>query len=397
MSKFFLGEKENKMNDKILFYQWNAFMQNGIEASMTRMGIEYDKFYYIIKDWDKDNEFEKKLEAEVTSGGYKTVFSVNFCPIISDVCQRHSVHYISWVYDAPLHIKRVDALKNSCNDIYFFDYIQCNTYIKSGVSGAHHLTLAVDTDIFADKGRDNKHPASWYECDVSLVGQLYKSTYNYICGPLDEYYRGYLEGIVRAQQKVYGGYIIGDMLDDKLLDSLNEFYYKASDGEGGVSKKQLEYSLGTEVTGRDRFTVLALLQNRCRVNLYSNDKDDRLGKVSFKGYVDYDTQMPEVFRRSKINLNISLRLIQSGIPLRVLDVLGCGGFLITNYQQEIAEDFENGRDLVIYEDYVDLVEKVEYYLIHEEERKAIALNGYNKVRELFNFDDRVRIMFERTR
>ena len=49
MSKFFLGEKENKMNDKILFYQWNAFMQNGIEASMTRMGIEYDKFYYIIK------------------------------------------------------------------------------------------------------------------------------------------------------------------------------------------------------------------------------------------------------------------------------------------------------------------------------------------------------------
>ena len=88
MSEFFLGEKENKMNDKILFYQWNAFMQNGIEASMTRMGIEYDKFYYIIKDWDKDDEFEKKLEAEVTAGGYKTVFSVNFCPIISDVCQR---------------------------------------------------------------------------------------------------------------------------------------------------------------------------------------------------------------------------------------------------------------------------------------------------------------------
>ena len=107
--------------------------------------------------------------------------------------------------------------------------------------------------------------------------------------------------------------------------------------------------------------------------------------------------MPEVFRRSKINLNISLRLIQSGIPLRVLDVLGCGGFLITNYQQEIAENFENGIDLVMYEDYVDLVEKVEYYLIHEEERKAIALNGYNKVRERFNFDDRVRIMFERTR
>lgn len=385
------------MSDKILFYQWNAFMQNGIEAAMTRIGIEYDKFYYIIKDWDNDGEFERKLETEVTAGNYKTLFSVNFCPIISDVCQRYGIHYISWIYDAPLHIKRTDTLKNQCNDIYFFDRIQCDMYRKSGVEGAHHLPLAVDTEIFKNKGRDNKHPESWYGCDVSLVGQLYKSTYNYICGPLDEYYRGYLEGIVRAQQKIYGGYIIGDMLDDKLIDKLNVFYAKASDGEAVVSKKQLEFSLGTEVTGRDRFTVLALLQNRCRVNLYSNDKDDRLGKVAFKGYVDYDTQMPEVFRKSKINLNISLRLIQSGIPLRVLDVLGCGGFLITNYQQEIAENFEDGRDLVIYEDYVDLVEKVEYYLIHEEERKAIALNGYNKVREYFNFDDRVKIMFERTR
>lgn len=385
------------MGKKVLFYQWNAFMQKGIEAAMKRIGIEYDKFYYIMKNWDSDDEFEKRIEDELLSGEYHTVFSVNFCPIISDICQRHDIHYISWIYDAPLHIRRVDALKNSCNDIYFFDRVQCDMYKKMGAEGVHHLPLAVDTDIFANQGKDNKHPLSWYDCDVSLVGQLYQSTYDYICRPLDEYYRGYLEGIVRAQQKVYGGYIIGDMLDEELIKKLNVYYSRASEDGLGVDNKQIEYSLGTEVTGRDRFTILALLQSRCNVNLYSKDRDRRLDKVNFKGYVDYYTQMPEVFRRSKINLNISLRLIQSGIPLRVLDVLGCGGFLITNYQQEIAENFENGRDLVIYEDYVDLVEKVEYYLIHEEERKTIALNGYNKVRECFNFDDRVRIMFERTR
>ena len=46
----------------------------------------------------------------------------------------------------------------------------------------------------------------------------------------------------------------------------------------------------------------------------------------------------------------------------------------------------------MYEDIVDLVSKVEYYLIHEDERKAIAANGYNRCRELFGFDDRMRTL-----
>ena len=56
------------------------------------------------------------------------------------------------------------------------------------------------------------------------------------------------------------------------------------------------------------------------------------------------------------------------------------------------EYFTPGQDLVVYEDIVDLVSKVEYYLIHEDERKAIAANGYNRCRELFGFDDRMRTL-----
>jgi spore maturation protein CgeB len=80
--------------------------------------------------------------------------------------------------------------------------------------------------------------------------------------------------------------------------------------------------------------------------------------------------------------------------MRVLDVLACGGFLLTNYQPEIAEYFENGRELVIYEDYVDLVQKVQYYLAHDDERKEIARNGQKAVRERFNFDDKIKVMFK---
>lgn len=336
---------------------------------------------------------------------YDTVFSVNYSPLISSVCMEAGIHYVSWVYDEPLHIRSKTSLKNSCNDIYFFDRMQCERYAKRGVN-AHHMPLAADSFVFSEKGieqiiKKRKNGTEQgvipkehinYDCDVSLVGKLYKSDYNYICTPLDQYLRGYLEGIVEAQKKVYGGCFIRDMVTSDLLKKLNNQYIKASNGLFRVTKDEMNFVLGTEVTGRERYMALALLQNRCNVHVYSDDTDERLNKVKFRGHIDYYTQMPKIFRASKINLNISLKLIETGIPLRVLDVLGCNGFLITNYQQELLEYFEPEIDLVIYNDMVDLVTKVEYYLKHDNERNAIARNGYEKVKKLFNFKDKLSVM-----
>ena len=34
---------------KILFFKWNAFMQEGIERALQELNIDYDTFYYIFK------------------------------------------------------------------------------------------------------------------------------------------------------------------------------------------------------------------------------------------------------------------------------------------------------------------------------------------------------------
>ena len=47
--------------------------------------------------------------------------------------------------------------------------------------------------------------------------------------------------------------------------------------------------------------------------------------------------MPYVFRNSRINLNITLRSIKSGIPLRCMDIYGAGGFLLSNYQTDLFD------------------------------------------------------------
>ena len=128
--------------------------------------------------------------------------------------------------------------------------------------------------------------------------------------------------------------------------------------------------------------------------MYSNSDVSDLLRIQYCGSVDYWSELPQAFRMSKINLNFTIRNIRSGIPLRVWDILAAGGFCITNFQPELVMYFKNGEELVWFEDEADLVKKVGYYLSHEDERKRIALNGQKKVRELHNYDVRLRAIEE---
>ena len=65
---------------------------------------------------------------------------------------------------------------------------------------------------------------------------------------------------------------------------------------------------------------------------------------------------------------------------------------MSNYQPELAEYFEDGKELVLYTSAQDLLEKTAYYLAHEEERRAIANAGFKKVKQLFSYEVRVEEM-----
>lgn len=361
-------------------------MNKGVEKAFTQLGIEYDTLFFQQTDWEKDTGLGQLLEKKLSEKQYTMVFSVNFAPVVSEICERKHVLYVSWVYDAPLHIRDLTSLRNSYNRIFFFDRMQAEEHQRNGVP-AYHMPLAGDIDTFA--GGSKK-----YQTDVSLVGKLYQTDYAYYSTPLTQHQRGYLDGILNAQMKVYGGYFLGDMLDETLLQSLNESYQKASGGKVEISKEELEFMMACEITGRERYLALALLSNHYDVQLYSTDKDERLQKVKFMGYADYYGQMPDIFKQSKVNLNISLKIIKSGIPLRVFDVLACGGFLLTNFQPEMPELFELGDDFVVYESIEDLYAKAGFYLRNDSERARIARHGQETIEKYYTFRQQMEMILK---
>jgi len=91
--------------------------------------------------------------------------------------------------------------------------------------------------------------------------------------------------------------------------------------------------------------------------------------------IDYHTELPRLYASAKININIFHAQCLKGLNPRVYDVLACGGFLLTQYNPGIENEFEIGRDLDVFHTREDLKEKIEYYLDRPEERAAIAHCG----------------------
>ena len=65
--------------------------------------------------------------------------------------------------------------------------------------------------------------------------------------------------------------------------------------------------------------------------------------------------------------------------------MGCEGFVLSNYQPELIELFEPGVDFDYYTSMDELVEKTNYYLTHDAERKEISHNGFIKVSKSYNY------------
>ena len=90
-------------------------------------------------------------------------------------------------------------------------------------------------------------------------------------------------------------------------------------------------------------------------------------------------KVPVLYSNAKINLNCTLQSCVDWdvITLRTYEVLACKGFLITDKVPAAVKSMKNC--MVFTDGNDDLVNKIKYYLTHEEERQAIAQRGYEYV------------------
>lgn len=379
-------------------YCWNSVCEPMTVRAMKELGYGVEIFEKEIKDHHADAEFAQAFITKLHAKKADMVFSYDYFPLISMICRINNIPYASWIYDCPQYTLLSKTITNSCNHIFCFDRAYTERLKQMGAGNVYHFPLACDLELYPDARRKNKEED--YACDISFVGSLYNGEGNRLLNTqFSEYAAGYVEGLLCVQKRVYGYNLVAETLPEKIAcEIVEKCNLSLGDAYTTDTIRMAADAVNMKLTARDREEVLAALAEKFDVSLYSNSRlSERLEKcrrLVCKGIAHYWDEMPLVFHNSKINLNISSRTIESGVPQRVFDILACGGFCLTNYQPEIAELFTDGTELVMYRGIDDMLQKAEYYMTHEEERIQIAKAGYEKVRQYYGVADRVRELLE---
>lgn len=385
---------------KILFLEWKSFANDFILKAFKVTGIEPVLFTWPREEEDtrRGEGLAEKLVQSILSDKYEFVFSFNYFPVAAMACKASRIKYVSWVYDSPFIQLYSQTVFYETNRIFIFDKGTCIDLLNKGVKHVYYLPMAADTAYYDGVIQEAMIPKR-YRTDISFVGSLYSETKHQLFRHLDEldqYTKGYLDAVMQAQKMVYGQMFLEECLTPEIVRSMQTVCPIYAQGDGIESAEWVfaNYFLARKVTAMERNEIMELLSKDFSLSLFTGESTPHLKNLRNQGKVDYYSEAPLVFNNSKINLNISLRSILTGIPLRAFDIMGCGGFLLTNYQADYLDLFTPGEDFVFYESQEDLVDKVSYYLEHDNQRRQIAENGYHKVKAAHTYEHRVEEMLQ---
>jgi spore maturation protein CgeB len=135
-----------------------------------------------------------------------------------------------------------------------------------------------------------------------------------------------------------------------------------------------------------------------------------------RGEVDQEG-MVKIFNETKINLNLSnsaswdLRYLVSSpraminrmrskknieqMKARIFEVSGCGSFQMSYFVEGLANCYEIDKEIVVYSDADDLIEKINFYLKHDALRESIAAAALNRTLKDHSYTQRFQILFAR--
>ena len=416
----------------IVIHRYNSICEPGYIEAFRALGIDVIEEDAEIRN--KSISGEERIESiarSILENKPMFVFSINFFPYISDICEKLNVLYVCVSVDCPVAELYSVSIRNKHNRVFLFDRKQYEDIVCENPENIFHLPLsAYNTEkVTAD-----------LKYDVTFIGSLYteKNPFPEVISKVNSRVRGVCDGLLSAQE-LFGGLELIDQVmdartpsdllsDPRFTEQKNMVTKPGKTASHGIAHdiKQafgpflppeisapsdfiydmagiwaVDSCLGYELTVRDRLLLIAslsesLADSGALVHLFTRSDVSGLKSLTDKtvihGGVNTLTEMPDIFGSSKININTTMRAIRTGLPQRIWDIMGVGGFVLTDYRAELPEYLTVGKHLEAYESMDEACEKAAYYLAHEDERLEIAHEGYIEVCEKHTILNRVTTM-----
>ncbi|MCM1264502.1 MAG: glycosyltransferase [Butyrivibrio sp.] len=374
---------------RILFIMSKTQTIIGIMRALVGMGHEVAAYPYMSEDMDSD-EVATHLRSFLKNSNIDFVLSNVFTPMVGELTHQLGIKYAVYGMDSPMYETYIPVYPRYDNCyLFYFDKKEYKMALEMGHGNVYYLPLAGDIR-HAESLVITDEEIKKYGCDMSFVGAMYSDN------PYDEY----IGRFPASTQQIFtdvmeksafqwdGRDRLSGFLTPELTQQVHQICHKIYDHPYQLPFDYFykELMFARKLTNIERTLLMGLLAERYDIHLYT-----RAGEIVPDGVkrfpeVDHQNTAYKVFYSSKININITLRSIESGIPLRIFDIMSVGGFVMTNYQEEIPELFEEGKEIATFKTPEELIEKADYYLSHDKERQQIGINGYKKIKKCYTYE-----------
>lgn len=382
---------------KAIFYDSDKIVSEGILYGLLEVGIDVTRSELKVTLDDLNAEQIDIISDEVKN--FDFAISRSFSVNIAEGCHIAETAYISWSYDSPVRaLYRKEALY-PINRVFVFDKKQLARLKAIGLENVYYEPLAANMTKAA-LVNISESDLIRFDRDVSFIGSLYDKGY----------YESFMkeapqclddcESLLNKSLCKWDGSVIFDNLNERCIDSLYRIVSKENRELYSMSDRFLTelIVLSYELSRRERVEILNASAQHFDTVIHTYDPDKFKDILKARTLPPIDFYSDDIFRiyaASKINLNITLRSIESGVPQRVFDILSVGGFVMSNYQEEAAELFEPDKEIVLFRSTDEFIDKATYYIANEKKRLEIGARGYLKCRDKYNYANSIRSMLSK--
>lgn len=134
------------------------------------------------------------------------------------------------------------------------------------------------------------------------------------------------------------------------------------------------------------------------LHIYGNQWNEKCTTPTLNKHIESfaleGTSYAKAIAAARINLGIMNGIMHGATQrdvttTRTYEIPACGGFMIHERTDEVLDLFEEDKEIVCFSSVEELAEKIDYYLKHPDERKAIASAGYNRCVPDYSYDSRI--------
>jgi len=300
---------------------------------------------------------------------------------LSYFCAYLGLPLVLWYVDEPFIIPEWGTKFIPRTTIAFtFDRFYERRLKEWGIPWVHTLPLGANHDRLLGYG--SRFPrGTAFRNDVSFVGALEFEKIQYLLKNISTLWKTMPARMPEVLDMALEQYMLNFKQDtDKVVRDCAAALGVDFEYPDGITRQMVLSFIDREASFRLRHKTILSLQP-FGIAVYGEPFWKKIvGERSYGGRVDYySSEIADLYRKSRINLNISKYQLKTTVNQRAFDCPLCGGFLITDFREDVEEFFDIDKDMVVYRDLEELKKRVAFYLENPKQALSIAERGKETV------------------